>query len=571
MSKFLDVAVECIREIVDNNRCGVCDKSNGLRQRYTCGFSVCETCASEVQECIQCMTITNSTPCKSSVPDKHLSQKVENISQLLNVFQEIFNTDVYRRHRISEQLKVEKEVFPKCIQAPIKYYNKQKSINTSLNNKENRRQTVYRGETISYKRKFKMDKTQYIEKWFQDNQINSLRKPLSDLNIKNQNVSNEVYKLNNNVNITLREDKLKSQNKKTNLSSNLKSKEKYIITENKSRSTNVISKHKPKVRKGTVNKVLNKSKKLISDNLNRYDNDESGIVMDYDYFIIEDTPTEIIDKDKVALQAVEDSEKQEQSHYIPELKSINIKNVTEINKHLSNCSHFIYKKNDGSVNVPFIKKGLFFESCMFCRYDLNKTDARNRNSNNFSIHIDNDNFVVDVKVSRIEHTINIKDSIAVQTDISEIVQINNDVLGITDKKLCRKSQDLFIDEPNKFDRGTAYRHETTPLEEKFNSSEYKNKPLIPEKKSLIIEESDSDLDVDSKYISLDVTAEVHRSCEPRDYGILTEIPPNDSNIRKRCAERGTTPGSTDSSDKENYDPNRNKRHKYRKKDLKKKY
>ncbi|XP_031762879.2 probable serine/threonine-protein kinase DDB_G0283337 isoform X2 [Galleria mellonella] len=484
---------------------------------------------------------------------------------------------MYRRQRISDQLKVEKEVFPECIQAPIKYCNKRKSLNIQYNNKENKRKSVYHGENTSHKRKLNMDKIQYIEKWIQDNKTNSPRIPLADLNINNQNTSqtNEQNVMkNNNPIITIRKDKFQSSNRRKILNITSR-KKKYTLTQNKNQSTNIIDKHKTKQKNDLVGKItITESNNLISDYKKKNENDESGIVMDDDYIIIDDTPTEIVDKDKLALlaiEAAEETEKQKQSDSNLMQNSLGNKNVrsNKINEQLSNYTETSYQKDNKSI-VPFIKKGLFVEPCMACRYDLYKTNKSTLNNVSFSI--DNVNFVTDVKISKIEHKRSIKSSVAVQTDINEIIQIKNDLViaGAKDKYFSMESQDIFVDEPNKHFSETLHKYGFTSEEEKTNNSN-NTKSIYNDKKNIIIEESDSDLDMDAGQISIDVTAEVHRSCEPKDYGILTEIPPSESSTRKRRVERRPTPASTDSSDKENFDPNRSKRRKYYgKKFLKKK-
>ncbi|KAM3964268.1 uncharacterized protein ACR2FA_001757 [Aphomia sociella] len=574
-----DRAVECVRNIVDIHRCGICDKSGGLRQRYGCGLAVCVDCANGAQECVQCVT-PNLSPCNKPVLDKQLSQKVDNVSQLLITFQEAFNIDVYRRQRLSEQLKVEKEIFPACIQAPMKYCNKRKSLNISFNNKENKQsQNIYSGENTSFQKRLKMDKAQYIEKWLHDSKTNSTRIPFSDLNINDQSITNEQHKLITKSTIVLRKDKLQSQIKKIKVSNNTRNLTKNKLKHNENQS---IDKHcKTKVKNNIDNKgkcgIKNKlNKSILHDSKLQYNNDESGIVLDDDFILIDDTPTVIIDKDELALQAVQEAERQEHSDYVSMLKTVdfdNIKNANDISEIVSKSEQL--NNLNQVVKVPFYKKGLIYKSCWACKQDMNTRKDNKYNSvdktNNVSVTIDNDQYVTNIKVSKITDGKVNKNDISVQTDINEIVPIKSvTVLNSANNDIfCKGSQDLFMDEANIYLSQTKDSDIALLKEELSNVDPNRSNSILHGKKSLIIEESDSDLDVGVEQISIDVTAEIHRSCEPKDYGILTEIPHNESGVRKRRAERGLTPTSTDSSDKENYDPNRNKKHGHGKKKLKK--
>ncbi|GBP80069.1 hypothetical protein EVAR_88399_1 [Eumeta japonica] len=90
-------------------------QKKGTRVRCACNVAACADCA----PCMFCLT--------DPKPDMSLTSRVKNVNHLLNVYANTFNTDVYTRLENLTRLKLERELFPKCIQAPAKYYNKRKT------------------------------------------------------------------------------------------------------------------------------------------------------------------------------------------------------------------------------------------------------------------------------------------------------------------------------------------------------------------------------------------------------------------------------------------------------------
>ncbi|XP_045447603.1 uncharacterized protein LOC123655901 [Melitaea cinxia] len=557
-----DLAVELIKTLVDRNRCVTCDLLNEPIVRYPCGHTACKTCSETAEDCLLCLS--PPTVSTNSV-DTPSSERVKNASHLLCTFQELFNLDVYRRHRLSEQLKLEKQLFPKCIQAPTKYCNKRKSIK-DLKDKENSRVSFIAGENISHVSK--MDNSiNYVQQWLKTNESisrksnNKLpRKPLGDLNVNEQSFTKHslVSKVNNNRN---------SYHKRKHI--------KIIDSDIKQRLL-------PKKRKTDSYRELRSSKDNIKFNFNKKskcENDESGIFVDEEIIIIDSSLTECKDKDELALIAVRKAEESTSSDFI----SFDESNDKVISKIIDTSNPEI---ETNSYKVPFYKKSLLHKICNECKVDKNNIENVD-NKNNLSVIIDSDKYVTTIKVSQCPVTnvevVN-KQSVQIQTDahITETNEVDMDeintnfgnnteaqrsslkVLSLLHEKDI-KSADMSKEgaKISKLDK-----NEENNLK---NSKDVSNIIPLARDKCLVIEESDTDSDINEIESTIEVTAEVHREETCFDFGVLSALEPNEYETRmKRNTLRGHTPLSTDSSDKENYDPNRMKKQKLCKKNCSKK-
>ncbi|CAH2108279.1 unnamed protein product [Euphydryas editha] len=536
-----EVAVEHIKTLVDNNR----DLLNGPIIRYPCGHTVCKTCVETAEDCLLCL----SPPVVASNSiDKPFSQRIINTFNLLNAFQDLFNLDVYKRHRLSEQLKLEKQLFPKCIQAPLKYCNKRKSINI-VKDKENASASFIAGENISTA--IKMDNTiNYVQQWLKSNESSSKksniklpRKPLADINVNDQRFYTKdslVSKVNNNT---------KTGQKRKHLK---------IFDSNSDKKMRPLSKK----RKTDSDRKLRSTKNYIKINLtenNKCENDESGIVIDEETIVIDNSPCN--DKDKLALMAVREAEEFNSSDYISFDKS----NHNEIETNL--------------FKVPFYKKSLLHKFCNNCTIEKNNVVDSTKN---LSVIIDSNRYVTTIKVSQCpvsnDKVVN-KQSVQIQTDTcidgtdeinthfvdnNEVQRSNGKVLSLLHQNDI-KTADMVTEDPDKF---KLCKNDENNLK---NTEGVSNVVSLARDKCLIIEESDTDSDINIIESTLEVTAEVHREETIYDFGVLSTLEPNEYETRmKRNTLRGNTPLSTDSSDKENYDPNRIKKQKPCKKHCSKK-
>lgn len=509
---------------------------DGSRTRYSCGHAACSNCLVFAEECRICLSPAQS-PCSQPQLDNVLTQRVQNATALLNAYQDLFNVDVFQRKRLSEQLRIEKELFPKCIQAPLKYENKRKSSGYSRFNKENRSSTFFPGEETSpYRENIMESSVSYVQKWLNKNEKDFSRKPFKDLSVNVQ--------LNNLAGI------------QTSRSTIQKKKEDQIpvLTKSRKRShfktttKNIPIPDKSRCSSGKFNRSSKRVKKelqLPKQSLQHVcENDESGIFMD-EPIEIDDSQETIIDKDRKAWLAVIEAHKNEStSNTTLELSNVEITNTT---KQIPLVSSIKCTTNENQITkIPFYKKGYIKETCKYCTGLPYEAASQ---SKEVEITIDSHSFTTTIKVLKdIGNKSNFcaTNSVSVQTDLCEGT---NDI-GVKEPSVTTKvsddarSEDLFAEEV------------------KNNFVEHKNHISH---NCVIIEESDSDTDIELSG-PVPVKVDVHRSCEISEYGILSEV----ENIRKhdtrpRRGPRGLTPTSTDSSEKENFNPNRVKRQHSKKK------
>ncbi|XP_038214936.1 uncharacterized protein LOC119834605 [Zerene cesonia] len=500
----INSAVNCIKTLVDNCRCVNCDQLNNKRLRYICGHSICEKCVAINTSCMLCSPSSNT----STFLDIPQTERVKHASELLNTFQDLLNVDVYRQLRISEQLKVERELFPECIQAPMKYCNKRKS--SIFTQKENLRPAVLPGEIISSSEKAKMEKSvNYVQEWLNQNETSLKtrkvsRKPFADLNINTRS----------NINIT--------KSKKRTLNNS-------ILSE-------TFNKGPKKIKKEKSIELTSNNKKTLCENY------ESGIGLEDDTFIIDDSQSDILDKDKLALMAVMEADQNESSFIDADIDLNKIET-----KELPKCCF----QSTSSYKVPFYKKALLTENCFLCVKDLEKKEANKKvnNTKNLIVTIDSKSFMTTIKISDLKSCNNgylTKASVAVQTDDSYEIFDANEESTVTNDVSSEAINNINIKDIFKKD-----------VIRQNNDGGNKSKCLI-------IEDSDDDsLESEIERKEVEVEAEVHRSGDLIDY-VLTPLEYPDYNKRARSTVRGKTPVSSDSSDKENFDPNKKKRFKYNK-------
>lgn len=555
----IDKTIEHVENIVKNNQCSVCVKTDGQRLRYSCGHTACDDCVVDV---LDCCSICLTPPLQASSPqprlDDVLTQRVKNASTLLRECQKLFNTDAFTRKRLSERLRIEKELFPECIQAPVKYENKRKSSFNLSKNKENRLPSFLPGEAIS---QLDEDNTmensfKYVQQWLNKNDNDFVRKPFRDLNVNTQldhsvKHSSNQYKTQNKIDKILTDSKTnrKRTHYKTTVSNKsfISSKRKSVIDQD------IISPKKIK-KEQPPRAALNKHG-TNTDN----DNDESGIFMENDPIVIDDSQETAIDKDRNAWLAVLEANKYEQneSTSVVHLDCSEPQTFIPVNKEIAVGSEG--KQTRRTQNVPFYKKSYITETCTLCNADRNATAQ----TEDVKITIDNADFTTTIKIlnstdngSKPKPT----NSVLVQTDISETINADDSAVAnlndINDKfedvaqKSDAQSEDLFGEEGG--------------------HNENDNDRPSHDYKCLVIAESDSDMELERSG-PLPVKVDVHRSCDETDYGILSEIENiQEHSTRSRRGPRGLTPTSTDSSEKENFNPNRMKKQTNKKKKSSKK-
>ncbi|KAL0880870.1 hypothetical protein ABMA27_002051 [Loxostege sticticalis] len=546
MSVSLNISdvIEHVKNIVDSIRCTVCDKADGGRVRFNCGHTSCDDCLIGTEGCMLCLTPPTSLG--KPKPDEILSQRVQNACNLLNACQDTFNLDVYRRLRVSEQLKAEKELFPECIQAPAKYCNKRKST-TPKGNKENLYNSFHPGEHISHTDSYKMKKSNnYVKQWLEDSETFP-RRALGDLIVNRQN---QMSKKN-----TFQQTTVKSYQKNSNKTyndrntSNLKHRKRTLSQTSfslidKENSVSELNIKKSKKSKFGLPLHEDSDKNVFE----HTDNEESGIVIDDEPILIEDSQSQVIDKDKLALLAVEAAEKERSDFISLALES------TQDNESLPPVS-LKQLNNENNKNVPFYKKTSLADCCFYCKVDNTPNSKSNSDDKNVSITIENQHFITTINISKCAEVTSDKKSVLVQTNLNDA------------EKPPESKENIRTDESNEmvlpYTRKTST--ESLDLLQSQGINNLHEDYLVPQKGGgIVIADSDSDESCLGGSF-LEVTAEVHKSCEPIDYGILSAISTSELPSRSRNKVRGITPDSNNSSDKENCDPNKMKKHKKGKK------
>ncbi|XP_045768809.1 uncharacterized protein LOC123869809 [Maniola jurtina] len=558
MNSFnVDQAVHYVKTIAEKCRCVSCDKLKGLRVRYPCGHSVCENCVITAEDCLLCLSPPDVS---THIIDGPLSLRVEHASNLLHSFQELFQLDVYRRQRVSEQLQLEKQLFPECIQAPSKYSNSRRSSNISIQNKEILKHSLLPGENTSTPSNLKMEnKMSYVQQWLnksetslRESKYNLPRKPFTDLNVNGQNVTRPKTQ-----NKVIKKKKAPSKNKIPLKSFNSDFKDKSKLS---------------------LKRIKQDCEKDLKCEQIKCDKNESGIFIDDDEIVVIDE-TQSLDKDKQAWLAVIEADKL--SPYDDTTVSKLSKSEIEIVVNTNPVDKTIQCQNvEAMGKVPFYKKSSLYKS-INNQFNKNKNENTDK-TNNVTITIDSSSFTTTIQFYEEQDytTDRTKYSIGVQTDdgsnfksdsnhFSKIVELkvpatensncnNNDhIITISDKSKNNhpESADLFGD--------------IATLE----ANQKHTLPSVKEPKYLIIDDSDSDSEISPnlKDSLIEVTAEVHKSETENDSIVLSQLEQGEYEHRMKHAVRGHTPGSTDSSDKENYDPNRAKRRKLDKKVCSKKH
>lgn len=409
---------------------------------------------------------------------------------------------VFKHRRLSEQLRIEKELFPECIQAPVKYANKRKSTIHSYKNKENRNTSFFPGEGTSIScENITMDSSAtYVQQWLKKNEKDFTRKPFRDLNVNTQSQQN----------ITLPKDKYKLPTVYDENVSVLKTNRKrshFKITEKntplwRKNMKSIIHQHNGNQKRLKKESHMSNADLVKIKTKTKCDNDESGIFMDDDPIVIDDSQETVIDKDKNAwlavLKANENAEIESTS--LNNLDFSDHKTLNYTNKETHMQSDGLQSKINPNIKVPFYKKSYIIETCTYCNTTSTKAVGQ---PEKVEITIDNANYTTTIKILKdVQNSskLNTTNSASVQTDITETFPIDDIAVtknendgreDVVSQKSHTQSEDLFAEE------GPNIRTEC-----KQNNLQ----------DSLVIAESDSDMDM---VLSgpLPVKVDVHRSCD----------------------------------------------------------
>lgn len=418
---------------------------------------------------------------------------------------------VYKRQRLSEQLKVEKELFPQCIQAPLTYSNRKKSVKPRLKNKENKKFYLL-GEQVSPTKKSKMENSLNNVAYWLDHNDDKMpksrpRQPFADLNVNHCILQTQATPIKSRVNEKLLET-AKGTLKLNRKCSDLKTTR--TVIDSQSGGTNSFGWTPKKLKKEFVQ----------YDRGNKCEKDESDIATNDEPIIIDDSQSQIVDKDHQAWLAVVNAEKNLPCTSLPSVRlecSEAVKYTDDIDR-INTKSITSSTNNTFALNtVPFLKKSYLIETCNLC-IDNNKTVRKSTcQTEDVKITIENNSFTTTINVTTLKDrpTVLEKQSTSVQTEIVGVAEFYKVQLDVENKykkeldKFVIHSQDLFTVEKNS-DENTHFKN-AKHIKEKVdvkNTTLGKNTNVT---KQIIIADSDSEDTNESSHIQ--VIADVHRSSD----------------------------------------------------------
>lgn len=509
-------------------RCDLCDKADGS-VIFACGHPGCSDCVA-TGKCQTCTPLMEPSSSRRLLDAPHTE-----VAETSTSLQDTLQTAEYQRQRISEKLRVEKELFPECIQAPAKYFNKRKSLNVSKKGKENRYSSKFPGEEISSPREFTMNKSRsYVQEWLSKQSKTSFgpqpRSPFSDLKVNTH--YNQTYS-------TPVKDKQKENVPKLGTRQSNRKRPRLKQTPSTLSNTNLENFLKP-TEKAEAKKTWGAKRlkqefddpKLVeSKGEGKHQNNENVIEIE-ECYTIEDTLDQNVDKDKMALLEV-----QKASCKV----SVEIIEDTEEN---SPQSHKI-------PHVPFLKKSYLFENCSQCIDDMNtltdieQTSHKNSQikSNDVSITVENKSFIA---------TISIVDCNPVKKHSTAVQTVEDPFLGF-EQLLEQDSASLIAKMKEYIETADLLTGDMPEADSQKTSCT-----------DVILKEQVKNAD---ENIQEDNMARFSHSSE-HDFGVLNPLDGAGFQNKRPRRGRGATPDSNNSSDKENCDPNRKKRQAKKKKNKK---
>lgn len=247
--------------------------------------------------------------------------------------------------------------------------------------------------------------------------------------------------------------------------------------------------------------------------------DESGIVMDEDPIVIEDTQTQVLDKDREAWLAVLKASSKEGNTMSQDTTANNYPAIVE-SFSLKDLAFNVPASSNNeikptSAKVPFYKKSSFLTPMnTFNNQEISKRSSVDNKAKDVSITVESNTLVTTIKVSRCkEPMVANKVSTSIQTDPEEDIS-ENQVLAVHHKKDSASKIDVIENKKHKLNESCSA--------DVFNSQEVStgipniNKDsetnFAKENKSVMINDSDSDSQHEHSGL-LVVTADVH---QPRD-------------------------------------------------------
>lgn len=416
------------------------------------------------------------------------------------------NFSVFLHRRISEQRRIEKELFPRGV-PPIKYENKRRSINSTSFNKENRYSNYLPGEAISTPIEDKMENSlSNVQQWLNKKENNFTRKPFSDLNVNTQQIiaprNKHTKQIGGDENVPLVSTRKRSHFKTTDRD--------YSWLSRNRKTVNDYSSPRKKVKKESYASYLETSSKDVQ----KCENDESGIFMDNDLIVIDDSQDSVIDKDKNAWLAVLKACENEELTATSLVNSSQVNITNESSKQVEKSESI--KINDSHVTkVPFYKRSAITETCRYCKNEVNSVNLvpAVTPSKPVKITIDNENFLTTITVfNNVQNNIpmNTSSSVSVQTDNCKTNQVD-DFTNNTDLDHSENKRNSEVEVMKEVSECSSDKNSIDLFAD--DRKIFGHEGLKPESgKCIVIDETDSDSDLDLSG-PLSVKVDVHRSCQ----------------------------------------------------------
>lgn len=261
-----------------------------------------------------------------------------------------------------------------------------------------------------------------------------------------------------------------------------------------------------------------KKKEFVKyDRGNKNEKDESDIVADDEYIVIDDSQSQFVDKDKQAWLAVLDAEKNDSCSSSIRLECSEAVKYTDDIERMNTESTACPTENPIALKkVPFFKKSYLIETCKLCNNVDNKKTVKKSagQTGDVKITIESNSFITTINVTTgKDRPIALeKQSTSVQTEIEGIAELSKVQLDVNKKELDKfvtYSQDLFTVEKNS-EENTCIKNmkNIEEIDNQKNTTLEKNTNIT---KQIIIADSDSEDTNESSVIQ--VTAEVHRSSD----------------------------------------------------------
>lgn len=392
------------------------------------------------------------------------------------------------------------------------YSNRNKSVKPQSKNKVKKRFYLL-GEHVSPIKKSNMENSlNNVSNWLDQNNKkvpkSHPRQPFADLNVNHCNLQTQSTPVKSVIDDKLLE-KTKSTTKLNRKLFNFRSTQSIIIDSQSESSESF----------GWTPKKLKKEFSQY-DRESKYENDVSDIVAIDEPIVIDDSQSQIVDKDRQAWLAVVNAEKNHPCTPVPSIRlerSENIKYTDEIERITTESITNPTNKAVTINKVPFFKKSCLIETCKLCIDHNKRVPESAGHTKDVKITIENNSFTTTIHVTTLKDRPKVleKKSTSVQTEHEGVAESHEVKLDVENKykreldKFVILSQDLFTVEKNSEENTNLINGKHMEGNADLNNAKVDKSTNAS--KQIIIADSDSEDANESSLIH--IVAEVHRSSD----------------------------------------------------------